>query len=431
MRRHSSSSSDERPETLWILRRPPEPDGPPGPRAAWDMLARAAGIGRPRVMVEAPPVSWSTLQAALSGRGVSLMPGWSCDGEAFRRNLRAEIRGRRFAAIFVVGDEAVRRWLPWARQTAPAARVVAVLTEERSLDCPRGAGAAARRRLLDSTRRALSQADEVWCSDRPILRAARALLRGAPAPAPVLLPAESSWMRRSPPARAAARIEAVVLAGTDEGLIKAALRRAAPGRSRVRRVETRGEGAVAALNRALFSARAPLVWLCLDAFETPDEALLAALAEGLAARPYAGGAMPLAGPLKAGRCVAHFRAAWAISRKGDWHEADRLAHCCCLLLRRDALRAAGGLDERLLVVDAALIDLSLRLTLAGRPLFEARDALVRCPAPPAGVDCSDRETLAGKWGAGALRLLESLATALEPRDYRVDPAVRAGFQATE
>lgn len=392
------------------------------------MLARAAEISRPRVMVEAPPVSWNTLQAALSGKGASVIPGWSCDEEGFRRGLRAEIRGRRFAAIFVVGGESVRRWLPWARQTSPAARVVAVLTEERSLACLRGAGAAARRRLLDATRRALSQADEVWCSDAETLRAARALLRGAPAAAPVLLPPDRSWLRRSAPARASARIEALVLAGTDEGRIKAALRRVAPGRSRTRRVEASGEGAVCALNQALFSARAPLVWLCLDAFETPDEALLAALTEGLAARPYAGGVVPLAGPLKAGRSVAHFRAAWAISRKGDWHEADRLAHGCCLLLRRDALRAAGGLDERLLGVDAALIDLSLRLALAGRPLFEARDALVRCPAPPAGVDPADRETLAGKWGAGALRLLESLATALEPRDYRVDPTVRAGFQ---
>ena len=95
------------------------------------------------------------------------------------------------------------------------------------------------------------------------------------------------------------------------------------------------------------------------------------------------------------------------------------------------MRAAGALDERLLGLDAALIDLSLRLALAGRPLFEARDVLVRCPAPPAGVDPADRETLAGKWGGGALRLLESLATALEPRDYRVDPTVRAGFQGVK
>lgn len=418
---------EKRPETLWILRRPPDPDGPRECRAAWDMLSRAAVKVRPRVMVEAPPISWSTLQAALSGRGVSLRPGWSCDEEGFRRSLRAEIRGRRFAAIFVVGGESVRRWLPWARQTAPAARIVAVLTQERSLACLRGPGAAERRRLLDKTRRALAQADEAWCSDQTTLRAARALLRSAPAPKPILIPPETAWLRRSAPARAHARVEALILGGADAGRTSAALKRV----SRARRVEARGEGTVAALNAALFSARAPLLWLRLDAFETPDESLLGALIDGLAARPYAGGAMPLAGPLSAGRSAAHFRAAWAISRKGDWHEADRLAHCCCLLLRREALRSAGGLDERLLGVDAALIDLSLRLALAGRPLFEARDALVRCPAPPAGVDPVDRETLAGKWGAGALRLLESLATALEPRDYRVDATVRAGFQGTK
>ena len=72
--------------------------------------------------------------------------------------------------------------------------------------------------------------------------------------------------------------------------------------------------------------------------------------------------------------AAQYRTAWSISRKGDWHEADLRAHFCCLLLRRDALRAVGALDERLLGVDAALIDLNLRLALAGRPLFEARDA---------------------------------------------------------
>jgi len=422
---------EKRPETLWILRRPPDPDGPRDCRAAWDMLARAAAKGRPRVMVEAPPIAWNTLQAALSGRGVSLLPGWSCDEEGFRRSLRAEIRGRRFASIFVVGGESIRRWLPWARQTAPAARVVAVLTQERSLACLRGPGAAERRRLLDKTRRALAQADEAWCSDGKTLRAARALLRADPAPEPILIPPETTWLRRGAPARVPARVEALVLGGADAGRIAAALKRAAPGRSLARRVDTRGEGTVAALNAAILSARAPLLWLCLDAFETPDEPLLGALTEGLAARPYAGGAMPLAGPLPAGRSAAHFRAAWAIGHKGDWHEADRLAHGCCLLLRRDALRSAGGLDERLLGVDAALIDLSLRLALAGRPLFEARDALVRCPAPPAGVDPADRETLAGKWGAGALRLLESLATALEPRDYRADAAVRAGFRGTK
>ena len=368
------------------------------------MLAHAAAKSRPRVMVEAH------------------------GEEGFRASLRAEVRGRRFAAIFVVGGESIRRWLPWARQSAPAARVVAVLTEGRSLACLRRPGAAARRRLLEETRRALAQGDETWCADGKTLRAARALLRGSPAAAPVLLPPETARLHRAAPARVRARVEALVLGGAGQDRVEAALRRVAPGRSRTRRVETRGEGAVAALNAALLSARAPLIWLCRDAFQAPDESLLSALTEGLAARPYAGGALPLAGPLKDARRVAHFRAAWALSRKGDWHEADRLAHCCCLLLRRDALRAAGALDERLLGVDAALIDLSLRMALAGRPLFEARDALVRCPALPAGIDPADRETLAGKWGAGALRLLESLATALEPRDYRVDPAVQAGFQ---
>ena len=405
MRRDTPPSSKELPETLWILRRPPDPKGPPESRAIWEMLIRAATKSRLRVMVEAPPIEWKTLQAALSGRGVSLMPGWSCDEEGFRRSLRAEIRGRRFAAIFVVGGESVRHWLPWARQTAPAARVVAVLTEDRFLACLRGPGAAARRRILDETRRALTQADETWCLDGKTLRAALSLRRGASGPAPVILPPETMWLHRGGRTHVSERVEAILLGGADAGRIAAALKRAAPGLSRTRRVETRGEGIVAALNKALFSSRAPLLWLCLDAFQTPDEALIATLTEGLSARPYAGGVMPFAGPLKAGRSAAHFRAAWAISRKGDWHEADRLAHCCCLLLKREALRAAGALDERLLGLDAALIDLSLRLALAGRPLFEARDVLVRCPAPPAGVDPADRETLAGKCGGCSLRLL--------------------------
>jgi hypothetical protein len=420
----------QRPDTLWIVPRSPDRTGPRESRSVWNMLARAAVKGRPRVMVETPQGSGSAQQAALSGRGVILCPNAADGEEGLRRSLRIEIGSRHFTAIFVVGGESVRRWLPWARRTAPASRVIAVLTEERCLAGIRGPGAAARRRILDETRRAIAHADAAWCADGGILRATRALLRGAAAPEPTLIPHETAWLRGRAPARFAARVEAIILGGADEGRIAAALQRVASGRSRTRRVETRGEGAVAALNQALSSARAPLIWLCLNAFETPDASLLSVLTEGLAARPYAGGALPLAGPLPAGLAAAQYRTAWSISRKGDWHEADLRAHFCCLLLRRDALRAVGALDERLLGVDAALIDLNLRLALAGRPLFEARDALVRGPARPAGLDPADRETLAGKWGAGALRLLESLVTALEPRDYRIDPTVRAGFQGT-
>ena len=429
-RANSQPPPEARPETLWILRRPPAPDGPPDSRSAWKMLIRAAAKSRPRVMVEAPANSEIALQAALSGQGVSLCPGWTDDEESVRKSLRTEIAGRYFATIFIIGDESVRRWLPWIRRTAPAARIVAVLAEERSLACLRGPGAAARRRLLDETRRALTQADEAWCSNGGTLHATHALLRGFPAPKPIRIPPETSWLRRRVSARAATRVEAIVLGGADADRIAAALQRAAPGLSRTRRVETRGEGTVAALNKALFSARAPLIWLCLDAFATPDDSLLNVLTDGLAARPFAGGAIPFPGPLPVGRSAAHFRAAWAINRKGDWHEADLRAHCCCLLLRRDVLRAVGALDERLLGIDAALLDLSLRLALIGRPLFEARDALVRIPATPAGVDSADRDALAGKWGVGALRLLECLVTALEPRDYRIDPVVQAGFKGT-
>ena len=288
MRRDTPPSSKELPETLWILRRPPDPKGPPESRAIWEMLIRAATKSRLRVMVEAPPIEWKTLQAALSGRGVSLMPGWSCDEEGFRRSLRAEIRGRRFAAIFVVGGESVRHWLPWAWQTAPAARVVAVLTEDRFRPAWPGAPRGAE---LDETRRALTQADETWCLDGKTLRAALSPARRSGPPAPVILPPETMWLHQ-----------------VDERTSPSASKRscwAAPTRAESRRRSNARHPAFrarAASRRAakgssppsirLFSSRAPLLWLCLDAFQTPDEALIATLTEGLSARPYAGGVMP-------------------------------------------------------------------------------------------------------------------------------------------
>ncbi|MDX6769550.1 MAG: hypothetical protein SF051_08465, partial [Elusimicrobiota bacterium] len=186
-----------------------------------------------------------------------------------------------------------------------------------------------------------------------------------------------------------------------------------------------GPAVVSAANAALAAARAPLAWL-LPAGAEADPLVERTLAEGLAARPYAGGAAPRTDPgAISGDPVR--RAVWTLHRKGDWREDDHRSPLPGVMLRLDALDAAGRLDERFDTLHAALLDLSLRLRLAGRPLFRARDAMVPNPALAAPT-LADRDLLTDKWSVGALRLLESLAVAQEPPGYRLDAGVRAGLR---
>ncbi|MDX6771078.1 MAG: hypothetical protein SF051_16220, partial [Elusimicrobiota bacterium] len=177
-------------DVLWLLHRPPEPGGTREQRAAWNALVAGAKAGcAPVVLAETPPAAWRELQAAYGGRGMELRPGWTASDEAFLSRLRAELRRRRFDAVVVSGAEAASRWLLRARMAAPEALIACHLPDPDALTAARageGPSAAAARR--EAARRALSQADEVWCDDARGLAAARALLRGLPAPAVTLTP---------------------------------------------------------------------------------------------------------------------------------------------------------------------------------------------------------------------------------------------------
>jgi hypothetical protein len=404
---------------LAVVARPPEPDGAAPQRALYSLLTRLGRSGRVQCLSEAPPLSWGTLKAALAVGGVDLRSDWAAPQDDFFARVRAAVRGRDFSALIVAGAGPAERWLQPLRMLVPGRPIVCYLPDASGVLAAAGDGRTRWKRLL-------SFADAVWVeepADALRLHRAGLILDGGPR----LVCATRRW---TGPALA-------------ESLDTLARRRRAPAAGRLPRTEGRGSQApgVAQLNRTLRGARCGLVWVCAHAFR-PSENLFRTLWEGMAVLPFAGGAVPVDCARRPGARPRMredlFAAAWALGRKGDWHEVDHLSHFCCLLLRRRAVEAAGLLDERFSDPQHALIDYCLRLQQAGWPVYQARDALVFCGERDHPRGCgvhdpaaeADRDLLVEKWSKGSLRLMEALATALEPRGYRVDPEVRAGFKGS-
>ena len=391
---------------LAVVARPPEPDGAAPQRALYSLLTRLARTGRVQCLAEAPPLSWGTLKAALAVGGVDLQADWAAPQGDFFARVRAAVRGRDFSAILVCGAGPAERWLQPLRMLVPGRPLVCHLPDPGALPVS-GEGRTRWKRLL-------SFADAVWTeepADALRLHRAGLILDGGPR--------SVCAVRRWTPGGLAAAVDAL------------ARRRSAAGSSVS--VAAPDCGGVAGINRVLRALKSDFAWVCAHPFR-PSENLLRTLREGMRVLPFAGGAVPVDCARKPGARPRMredlFAAAWSLGRKGDWHEVDHLSHFCCLLLRRRAVEAAGLLDERFEDPQHALLDYCLRLQQEGWPVYQARDALVFCRqgrAAPDGAE-RDRELLVEKWSKGSLRLMEALATALEPRGYRVDPEVAAGFK---
>ncbi|MBI3551059.1 MAG: hypothetical protein HY077_00955 [Elusimicrobia bacterium] len=432
-------------DILAIAPRPPDPDGSPADRALYKLLTRLSRTARVQCIPQAPPLSWRTLRAALAVNGVEVKADWTVPQGDFFERIRQTVRTREFSAVIVAGAEAAQQWLKPLRMLAPAQTIVCYLPEANQALGGLADGAQDPRTRW---KRALSFADAVWVDepgDALVLQRAGVMLGGeTPAAA-----ATGRWNARE-------FAQAMSAAAKSRGAARGSVELSAPGLPRAESAallrgakEVAGRAsasesvssvdAVAALNCVLAGSRAEYLWLCAHSFK-PSQNLFRTLWEGMRVLPFAGGAAPVdcarRPGAKPGVREDLFEAAWALGRKGDWHEVDHLSHFCCVLLRRRAVKAAGLLDERFLDPQYALIDYCLRLQQAGYPVYQARDALVFCrqssrrPAQGAADD-DQRELLVEKWSKGSLKLMESLSTALEPRGYRMDPVVAEGFRGTK
>ncbi len=439
---------------LAVVSRPPDPDGPPGDRALYSLLTRLARATPIRCLAQSPPVSWRTLKAALAVNRVDLQADWVARGDFFDR-IRNAVRERDFSAIILAGSDMVERWLQPLRMLAPHQIILCYLPDPSALLAPAGrSGAQSIQDPRTRWGRLLSFADGVWVESRAqaldLQRKGVALDAGKISAVPMRF-----WNARELSAVLAAvsksrktRARSIEVAALGFSRQEAVMLRRSAGKvvGRLPSLELvvpddERENGVLALNHALRKLRAESIWLCVHPFK-PSENLFRTLWEGMRVLPFAGGAAPVDCARRPGAKPRLkddlFAAAWAMGHKGDWHEVDHLSHFCCLVLRRRAVEAAGLLDERFLDPQYALIDYCLRLQHAGFPVYQARDALAFCQGgrgpvrsngrSRSGADDEQRELLIEKWSKGSLKLMESLVTALEPRGYRVDPVVSAGFK---
>lgn len=146
----------------------------------------------------------------------------------------------------------------------------------------------------------------------------------------------------------------------------------------------RNLGFAASVNRGMKAARGDrLVWLNNDALMTPGwlEAL-SACAESSRAVGAAGpctneipGLQRISVPYRGARGLDSFAAAWGLRHQGRSRSVPYLTGFC-LLVKREAFRAVGGLDEELRGGCFEDLDYCLRLRRAGFELRLAEEAFV-------------------------------------------------------
>ena len=169
-----------------------------------------------------------------------------------------------------------------------------------------------------------------------------------------------------------------------------------------------GRNEVAAWNSALKRARYRCV-LMLGPKIRLDGASLCRMREYLETKPLAAvaaarGRFPRSGShrkLTAARLLAG----------GGHRECSPHLDCSCWMLRRDALRLAGRLDDRFRGARNAVLDYCLRLRHLGLRLLTATDVLAFSAQPRvlSSQDMNaDRELLRRKWCLGATAALETL-----------------------
>ena len=393
----------------------PEPGGTCFDQALLRLLAALGQRGSVHCLAESPPLSTRLAEADLARRGVRLIrPPRPLDAQ-----VRVAFRETGFSGCVVAGAGCAERWLKTLRTTGPRLALACFLPDSARLLGRIEALPASRRALERAAwRERLSLADAVWL-DAPGdlerfkegLWPVRSALSCAPGSG------ELPLRRTGGPLRA----EVLLMDHPtgDAAALRVAARMAFGAAPRPVAVED-----ARTFNAALRRSRAEFVLFCRHPV-SPAEQVLAALAAWLRTLPYAGGMAPstdAAARWTRGRPALgrpQLSALWSLKFKWAWHQVDFLTHACCLLLRRSALEAAGGMDERFRGMDAAWLDCFLRMQLAGFPLFLAQDALAFCKAGRGlAAGSPDQDLLIAKWSCLSLRFMESLAMASEPRGYR-------------
>ncbi|MFA6092767.1 MAG: hypothetical protein WCU88_11545 [Elusimicrobiota bacterium] len=379
-------------KVLALIAREPDPQGTGPDREICALLARFGRSADVRCFALGPSSSSCMTEALLARKGVRMLREPAQGLQRLQARVLQACRQERFDGIVVVGAALCGDWLRTLRLAVPSAFLAAFLPDASRIAADLGASGSDAGRKAQSWRGILSTADALWCAhpdDLSLLRRTLGPLRTALS----LAPGEGA---KRPWRRARAR----------RGLS----RLASPA------------GTAAEMNRLLRRTRKGDVFVRLHACGS-EETALSSLREVFGLLPYVGAVVPArasAQALKAGGSREHLAAAWALKHKGAWHEADFPPHACCVLLRREALDAAGLLDERFQDLGAAWRDLFLRMGQAGWPVFMAQDAVVFCGQDASSrLPAADGDLLTEKWCRQSLRFMESLLTSLEPEGYRL------------
>lgn len=443
-----------------VLPHAPEPGGIAADCALYDLLVRLSKCADLSCVSEGQPLSAHILQAGFTRKGIKMLGAAVQPPHRFRKELKRVFRSKDFDAVLVVGSKMISRWIEFIRLSVPGKRVISYVPDmDFIFGSLKALPLSARLAGRSQWRKLLNRADGVWVgtpSERLRIFRTFAPFKSALA----VVPPQGSgdfqrWVsnffshlgRRG---RASGSMGGVLqgYSERDAAQLRRVLGSAAGKFVSIPASGSDGGDGVPALNRALRQARGSYVLLCLHPFR-PEAGLFQTLREGLDSLPLAGALAPWAysgiqrvGNGRASPKSAHFAAAFAMGRRGDWREVDYLNHACCVLLKREVVDRVGLLDERFSKASFAWMDYWLRLRQAGFYVYLGRDALALCSrrsrrrvpsihdeALP-GVR-EDKEMIIDKWCKGSLKFMESLLKVLEPPSFRRSRETMASLGGTQ
>ncbi len=370
--------------------------------------------------------------------------------DALAARGREAIAARSYAAVIVVDGPASRACLPALREFARVPLVLAILGREPGAERPSaplsGDGFAAPRRERERLERQSCAADEIWAFGPGAARAEGAFFRRArPDAAWIAARLRAAGRARAPRALTSIIVPCVDgLRWTRECLEAVAKHTTVPHevivvdnasadgtgawarRSGARVIRNRTNlGFAKAINQGMTAARGRwLVWLNNDVVVTPGwlERLIACAerapwiaAVGPCTDVTVGFQRVQAPAFKNARDLAAFSEAWALANAGRAEGVHRLTGFC-VLVKRDAVRLVGLLDERFGLGTYEEFDYCLRLRQAGYDLAVARDVFVRHHghksfkgfAAMADQARRNRELFLDKWCRQALSFLDDV-----------------------
>lgn len=386
---------------------------------------------------------WTVDRLAAGGRSPA-------SAEALAARAREAVAARSYAAVIVVDGPASRACLPELREFARVPLVLAVLGAAAGAERPSAAlsrgGFDAPRRERERLERSSCAADETWAFGPGAERAEGSFVRRARPDAAWI----AARLRAAARARRPAALTSIIvpcvdgLRWTRECLEAVARHTKVPHevividnassdgtgawarRSGARVIRNKTNlGFAKAINQGMEAARGRwIVWLNNDVVVTSGwiERLIACAerapwiaAVGPCTDVTVGFQRVEAPSFKTARDLAAFSEAWALRHGGQAEGVTRLTGFC-VLVKREAVRLVGLLDERFGLGTYEEFDYCLRLRQAGYDLAVARDVFVRHHghksfrgfAPMAEQARRNRELFLDKWCRQALSFLDDV-----------------------